>query len=58
VPVMVASAVIAATDANSQTIRPAIIAKKLAAASSTQATADKRLRARIERTFPVLPKAT
>jgi hypothetical protein len=58
VPVMVASAVIAATDANVQTIRPAIIAKRLAAASSTQATADARLRARIGRTFPALPKAT
>lgn len=58
VPVMVASAVIAATDANVQTIHPAIIAKRLAAASATQMTADARLRARIERTFPALPKAT
>lgn len=58
VPVLVASAVIAATDANVQTIRPAIIAKKLAAASASRVTADPRLRARIERTFPALPKAT
>jgi hypothetical protein len=58
VPVMVASAVIAATDANAQTMRPAIIAKRLATALSDQTTADPRLRARIERTFPDLPKLT
>lgn len=58
VPVMVATAVIAATGNEVGTARPAAIARRLAALSSARSTADARLRGQIDRTMPCLPKAT
>ncbi|MEA2755850.1 MAG: hypothetical protein QOJ54_2139 [Aliidongia sp.] len=56
VPVMVATAVIAATATDVQKYRPAAIAKLLETAASNRGVADSRGRSQIERTFPALPK--